>query len=84
MGPPTREQAAESSIREPLHEPKTNERKGMSVQMRGKLNHHTDEAHGAASEGTASDYIDNGQMDATMWMLSQGSHVDCVHGKKLQ
>jgi hypothetical protein len=56
----TQEQAIKSDTCEPLQEPKFNEWKGMSVQNGWKLNHHTDEAHVAASEGLASDYIDNG------------------------
>lgn len=68
---PTQEPATEPDISEPLQEPKINEWKGLSIQERGKLNHHTDEAHVAASEGMASDYIDNGRMDAPKELVTR-------------
>ena len=69
---PTQERAMQSdSDIEPLQEPKINEWKGMSVQNKWRLNHHTDEAHVAASEGLASDYVDNGQMDAPKELVTR-------------
>jgi hypothetical protein len=43
----------------------------MSVQDKRRLNHHTDEAHVAASEDVASDYIDNGRMDAPKELVTR-------------
>ena len=43
----------------------------MSVQIERRLNHHTDEAHVAASEGLASDYIGNGEMDAPKELVTR-------------
>jgi hypothetical protein len=43
----------------------------MRFQNGWKLNHHTDEAHIAASEGLASDYIDNGQMEAPKELVTR-------------
>jgi hypothetical protein len=67
----TPELAAKSNTCEPLQEPKINEWKGMRIQDGWKVNHHTDEAHTAASEGMASDYIDNGQMDAPKELVTR-------------